>query len=138
MAFCANCGHDLPAAAVSCPECGHPTATSATGGGLITTDLAGFWVRFLAALIDGIITGIVSFRTPLGGIVITFLYHWLLVAFWNGQTLGKKLLNVRVVRSDRGPVDNTAAAIRSGMRLVSGFALLLGFLWAAWDPEKRT
>lgn len=28
--------------------------------------------------------------------VIGFLYYWLLTAFWNGQTLGKKIFRLRV------------------------------------------
>ena len=139
MAYCANCGHELAPGAASCSECGHP-AGAPTG---TTLQYADFWSRFAAALIDsivliipGIIFG-VAFRF-FGGLLLTFLYHWLFVAYWNGFTLGKRALNIRVARPDGSPADSGVAAARSGMRLVSGFALLLGFLWALWDPEKRT
>jgi uncharacterized RDD family membrane protein YckC len=73
-----------------------------------------------------------------GGLVVAFVYHWLMIAYWNGQTLGKRALNIRITRPDGAPVDLGVAAARSAMRLVSGIPLGLGFLWAAWDPEKRT
>ena len=140
MAFCANCGHELAAGAATCPECGHPTGGFAHTAAL---DYADFWSRFAAWLIDGILLIIpsvvfgIGFRYA-GGLTITFLYHWLTVAYWNGQTVGKRLLNIRVTRPDGSPVDIGVAAARAGMRLVSTLALGLGFLWAAWDPEKRT
>jgi uncharacterized RDD family membrane protein YckC len=82
---------------------------------------------------------LVAAREPvIGGIVVGFLYHWLLVAYWDGQTVGKRVVGVRILRPDGSPVDTGTAAARSGMRIVSGFALGLGFLWAVWDPEKRT
>src|SRR3954470_5843278 len=80
--------------------------------------LAGRWRRLFAGVIDAIIVGIVT--SPLssravvyhenGGLkevhvqhiflsgVIGFLYYFLLQAFWNGQTLGKKLFRMRVVQ----------------------------------------
>ena len=138
MAYCANCGHEISDAAVACPECGHPT-------GVVTApaQYADFWSRFAALLIDAVILIIpgaifgVGFRYA-GGFLVTFLYHWLMIAYWNGQTLGKRALNIRILRPDGSSVDAGTAAARSGIRIVSTLALGLGFLWAAWDPEKRT
>lgn len=138
MAFCENCGREVPPEAVACPECGHPTPAAATS----TLQYADFWTRFAGALIDGVIliipSLILSRDVFFGGIVVDFLYHWLLVAYWQGQTVGKRVVGVRVTRPDGTLVDVSVAAARAAMRLVSGFVLLLGFLWAAWDPEKRT
>jgi uncharacterized RDD family membrane protein YckC len=137
MAFCENCGRELPELAAACPACGHPIRTAPT------LELADFWTRFGGALIDALILIVpgllVAAREPvIGGIVVGFLYHWLLVAYWDGQTVGKRVVGVRILRPDGSPVDTGTAAARSGMRIVSGFALGLGFLWAVWDPEKRT
>lgn len=138
MAFCANCGHEISDSAANCPQCGHPTALATAA----TTTYADFWSRFAAALIDAVILFIpgILFGSGrfLGGLAITFLYHWLLVAYWDGQTVGKRALSIRITRPDGAAVDPGVAAARSAMRLVSGLALGLGFLWAAWDPEKRT
>ncbi|MDQ4001563.1 MAG: RDD family protein, partial [Actinomycetota bacterium] len=49
--------------------------------------------------------------------------------YW-GQTLGKKLLGIKVVREDTGAVPGVrAAAIRSVLRLVDGlFSYLVAFI----------
>jgi uncharacterized RDD family membrane protein YckC len=139
MAFCTNCRHEISPLATACPECGHPTGVRAETSG----EYADFWARFGGALLDGLILAVPSFALNLtvpivGGFVIDFLYHWLTVAYWDGQTVGKRVVGVRVTRPDRQPVDPGVAAARAAMRIVSGLALLIGFLWAAWDPERRT
>lgn len=139
MAFCTNCGHEMSDLAVACPQCGQPTGAGATTSG----EYADFWARFAAALIDGLILLIPSFLVSsaipfVGSLAVDFLYHWLMLAYWDGQTIGKRLMRIRITRPDGSPVDPAVAAARSAMRLVSGAALLLGFLWAAWDSERRT
>jgi len=139
--FCRYCGHEIPVAATVCSNCGRATSDETTA--TATLQYADFWSRFAAALIDAVVliipSAVLGVGTRyLGGVVVTFLYHWLVVAYWNGQTLGKRALNIRITRPDGSPVDSGVAAARSGMRIVSGIPLLLGFLWAAWDPEKRT
>jgi uncharacterized RDD family membrane protein YckC len=156
MAYCANCGTNISDVAASCPNCGHPTGAAATSG-----ELAGFWIRFAALFIDGLILAIPSillsfgsfaasgafgrrfgwvgpFPFSFGSLVLSFVYNWLMIGMYNGQTLGKKLLGIRIARPDGTPVDVTVAAVRAGMALVSRLVLSLGYLWAAWDPEKRT
>jgi uncharacterized RDD family membrane protein YckC len=137
MAFCTNCGNQMSDLATACPNCGHPTGVAGP-----TTRYADFWSRFAALLIDAVVLIIPSvvFGSGrfFGGLAVTFLYHRLMIAYWNGQTLGKRALNIRIARPDGSAVDPGVAAARSGMRLVSGLAFGLGFLWAAWDPEKRT
>jgi hypothetical protein len=44
-------------------------------------------------------------------------YHILLEAFWNGQTLGKKALGIRVRMADGSPVTPGAAFMRNVLRL---------------------
>lgn len=137
MAYCSSCGTEISAEAATCPNCGHPTAPP-------VLQYADFWTRLAGALIDGILVGVASYAVRFGaapwltGIFIGFLYHWLTVAYWNGQTVGKRVLNIRVTRPDGSPVDNSVAAGRAAMRIVSGIPFALGFLWAAWDAEKRT
>ena len=75
---------------------------------------AGFWIRFGAALLDGIIIGL-----PLG--IISFLlfgesdtwfttigqnfYSFILPILWVGYTIGKRIVGVRVVKVDGSNVD---------------------------------
>ena len=65
----------------------------------------------------------------------------------NGQTWGKQLLGIRVVRTNRVPLDFTHSAIREA--LVKGLGLglassiipfipyVLDMLWPLWDDENR-
>ncbi|HLW15758.1 MAG TPA: RDD family protein, partial [Actinomycetota bacterium] len=67
-----------------------------------------------------------------------FLYAWLMIGLVNGQTLGAMALGVRVMRTNGDRVDIGRSAARAAMAIVSGLVLGLGYLWAAWDVEKRT
>ncbi|MFZ5767639.1 MAG: RDD family protein [Bacillota bacterium] len=51
-----------------------------------------------------------------------------------GQTAGKRVLGIRVVREDGGPVGFGRALLRETLaRWAAGLVLGLGYLWAAWD-----
>jgi uncharacterized RDD family membrane protein YckC len=158
MPFCSYCGSEISAQAANCPNCGHPNEARGQGPGSSASVqvgvYAGFWRRFLALLLDSLIVGFVAglfFRPEIGleddafrnynygpNGLITFLYHWLMLTFNKGQTIGKLALGIRVTRPDGSRLDIGRAAARQGMAIVSGLAIGLGFLWAAWDPQKRT
>lgn len=137
MAYCANCGHQISEYAHECPNCGHPTGASAS-----PYRLAGFWERVGAAIIDGLVLLAASFvlgsGRAFGGWLVFFLYNWLMIAFNDGRTVGKMALGIRIARPDGSAVDLGTSAARAGMSLVSGLPFGLGYLWAAWDPERRT
>ncbi|MDF2835080.1 MAG: hypothetical protein K0Q63_720 [Paenibacillus sp.] len=70
---------------------------------------AGFWIRFGAIILDGLIIGLPLALLSLiltGGEsadswftnMISFLYSLLLPVFWNGQTIGKKICGIRIIR----------------------------------------
>jgi len=70
---------------------------------------------------------------------IFFGYFILLEAFWNGQTPGKKLLGIRVVRDGGYPIDFGASLIRNLIRvaelLLGGYAL--SAISATLSPENK-
>jgi uncharacterized RDD family membrane protein YckC len=136
MAYCANCGNEISDVAASCPNCGHPTSGTAAGV------YAGFWQRFAGLIIDSLIVGAAGFflgsGRNFGGALIGFLYNWLMIAYNDGRTVGKMALGIRIARPDGSSVDLGTAAARAGMAIVSGLAIGIGYLWAAWDPERRT
>lgn len=57
---------------------------------------------------------------------------------WSGQTPGKKLLGIRVVRTDGSPVDYATAFNRFIGYTISGGVFLIGFLWALFDRNGQT
>lgn len=50
--------------------------------------------------------------------LLFFLYKLLLEAFWNGQTVGKRLVGIRVVKANGLPVDFLQVLVRNLMRPV--------------------
>jgi uncharacterized RDD family membrane protein YckC len=65
------------------------------------------------------------------------LYFSAFLAWGKGQTPGKRLLRLRVVRLDRDPISLWAAFERYG-GYAAGFATgLLGFAQVFWDPNRQ-
>ena len=120
---------------------------SAPSAGAVTSERSGFWRRFAAALIDGILIGIVSgilqaiFGRDAGsglGLLIGLAYFTYFHGS-SGQTPGDSALSIRVVDKDGGgSIGYGRAFIRWLVSLVSGFVLLIGYLWMLWDSEKQT
>jgi uncharacterized RDD family membrane protein YckC len=108
---------------------------------------AGFWRRFGAALIDGILLGVVStiLRYAIGagigtllGIVIAGVYFTYFHGS-TGRTPGDAALSIRVVDIESGQTIGYGRALgRWAMSYVSTVVILLGFLWMLWDPKKQT
>lgn len=108
---------------------------------------AGFWIRFVAYLIDGVILGIVqgilmaifgaqSLTTTILSIIISLLY-----LIWyqsrNGQTLGKKLMGIKVIKVTGAPVTIGTLLLREIIgKAISALILFIGYLMAA-GPKKR-
>jgi uncharacterized RDD family membrane protein YckC len=119
----------------------------------VTTNKAGFWVRFFAILIDsvgiGIVSGILSgfmnastdpfdtsrssLQTLIG--VLYFCYFW--SAQGGGQTLGMRVLNIKVVRTDGSALTILQAFIRYIGLIVSVACIFIGVIWAAFDANKQ-
>src|SRR5665213_1993653 len=111
---------------------------STQGTVTLTSARAGFWRRFVACLIDAILLGIVSgilqaiLGTGAGYVVGTLITIGYFVYFHGttGQTPGDAALSIRVVGKDDGtPIGYGRAFVRWLVSLVSGFVILLGYLW---------
>ena len=132
------------------PGYGQVEPTYGAPGGAPGTALAGFWIRFAGAFIDGILLSIVAailgailgmgtlngrnlLSTLLGAIYFTYFHGT------SGQSLGQKLVNIKVVdETSGGNIDFVRAFIRWLVSLVSGLVIALGYLWMLWDPKKQT
>ena len=110
---------------------------------------ANFGQRLLAYLIDGVIVGIASYVLQLlfgQGAVGQFLTVVLGLAYFvylegspAGQTVGKRVLSIRVVDfQSGGPLGFGKATIRYIARILSGIPCLLGYFWMLWDRERQT
>ena len=133
----------------------------------------GFWLRFVARILDSIIVGIASaiIRIPLalpfltGGLRVGENESGLPVALpaifaiaglgfliqlalglgyemyflsTRGATPGKMALGLKVVRNDGGPISLGLAAGRYFATFLSSLTLLIGYIIAAFDDQKRS
>ena len=61
--FCSKCGATVPEAVAACPACGQPTggvAAPAYAAAVPRVVYAGFWLRFVAWILDRILIGVVT------------------------------------------------------------------------------
>ncbi len=54
----------------------------------------------------------------IGAFVVLWVYWTAMEVFWNGQTLGKRVMHIRVVRKDGAPVTAFESAVRNLLRVV--------------------
>jgi len=117
----------------------------------VTGAKAGFWIRVVAFIIDSIIVGVVNaiiaailssstsgrtgIQTLLG--IIYFTYFWSASSPWPGQTIGDKVLNLRVIRTDGSDLTIVQALIRYVGLFVSFLVIFIGVIWVAFDPNKQ-
>ena len=108
---------------------------------------SGFWRRFAASVLDGIVLGIVygilvAVLHSVGyalGVLISLGYFTYFEGSASGQTLGKRALGIRVLDfGGGGSIGYGRALIRWVGRYVSAIAILLGYLWMLWDKERQT
>jgi uncharacterized RDD family membrane protein YckC len=122
-------------------------ATAGIGSVTVTSARAGFWRRFAAAFVDGILLNIVSWilSAIIGqnpgygiGLLITIGYFTYFHGS-TGQTPGNAALSIRVVDKDGGgSIGYGRAFVRWLVSIVSYLVIFLGFLWMLWDGEKQT
>ena len=141
-------------------------ATEPTAGGRLSGQYAGFLTRAVAFYVDRlIVVVVVAVATFVMGLAIQFfrlsellgfqdmvqavvgilaavlagtfdLFYC--VGFWTlaGQTPGKRLMGLVVVKSDGGPVGPGAALLRWVGYWLSGI-LFLGYLWVLVDNRRQ-
>ena len=124
---------------------------------------AGFFSRFVALLVDSIAISIVggvlawlvglltgntgSFLGMMVGAVgafvsfiLIFLNFFYFSFLWsrNGQSIGMRLLNIKVLKRDGALMGFWSAGFRGTVGYwISGLFFGLGFLWAAFDGNKE-
>ena len=164
--YCARCGNDLsaapgtPQATFPPPPLRPPAPGPVTGAPRVFTAIrpAGFWIRAVAVLIDGVVLivaqgilfgagwmlwgsglsagmavkGATQLFSSLIGAAYTIAFHWI----W-GQTLGKMALQIRVVSMDGGRLSFGQAVGRYFATFLSALILGIGFVMAGVRSDKR-
>lgn len=135
---------------------------SATGPAAASAPKGGFWIRFVAYLIDDIVISVPSLilGATLGafrgtttadhvsaGLVISYLIALVVsigyfIYFWSaggGQTLGMRMFKLRVVKTNGSPVSVGTAALRYVGMIINSiiFGLPIGWIWADFDKNKQ-
>jgi uncharacterized RDD family membrane protein YckC len=128
-------------------------------------ELSGWWSRVGAYLLDAIFTSIVSWVgvgliyggsevlgviLVLAGIVVAFLYFPLTMMREgenNGQSFGKQILGIRVIRDSGESISFGWALLRQFVVIYLLFSVVGGFLfgipwlidvlWPLWDSQNR-
>ncbi|MBC7869206.1 MAG: RDD family protein [Chitinophagaceae bacterium] len=109
-------------------------------------ELADIGERFIALVIDSIIVGIIGgvfgasgnwWGGGLVGFLIGAVYQWYFLTQQNGQTLGKKVMNIRVIKTDGGPIRDADAVLRFIGYYINSVIIGIGWIWALFDKENR-
>jgi uncharacterized RDD family membrane protein YckC len=120
-----------------------------------TTDLfqtepviyAGFWERFGAAFLDGIILMALNYiislllgRTASNvlGIFVGWLYYSLQESGPNQATIGKKEVGLKVVNMEGERISFGQATGRHFAKFLSALIIFIGYLMMIWDEKKQT
>jgi uncharacterized RDD family membrane protein YckC len=151
--FCGNCGAkmDLSLSNV-CPNCGAKSGASKSTAEVSTEssgNYAGFWVRFFAFLIDGVILLIpfaICFgiagqsNTSLGFFlswIVGFAYFAYLESSTRRATFGKQAMGVIVTKMDGSQLTFQEASIRYIAKLLSAVILYIGFIMIGFTEKKQ-
>ncbi len=158
-AYCSTCGREVEPDARFCDNCGAVIDPQAAGSpqyapgipyfdqGVQGVEYMGFWIRLGAAVIDTILLAVVNLIlraiVPNDGVelllsIAAHLGYYIVMTAWRGQTVGKMVVGIQVVDS-QGNIPGIGSVLLREIvgKFLSGIAIGLGYLWVAWDKEKR-
>ena len=161
---CARCGTTLPSDAKFCAACGVRVQDASATGWVPAPPTreyveyrpkfvyAGFWLRFVAFIIDTIVVNVAiavigmavgnkgEDGLSLSGALNLFgnwLYFALLEAGPWQATVGKKVLGLVVVDGRGNPISFGRATGRYFGKVISALTVLIGFLMAGFTTRKQ-
>ena len=108
---------------------------------------AGFWRRvasyfldwififpFLVITVSGFYVVLILPAIAMLALTITNIFFY----FRDGQTIGKKILNIKIISTKTGEKPSALALIgRFFGKIISALPLCLGLLWIGWDDRKQ-
>ncbi|MCT2594534.1 RDD family protein [Streptomyces sp. N2-109] len=118
-------------------------------------DYAGWGSRVGGTIVDGLIAGVPYGVLALAGfamgdsgmiLVVLGVLVYIGVMLWmlyqegtTGQSPGKKMVNVRLVKESTGqPIGFGMAFLRKLAHILDSLACYLGWLWPLWDAKSQT
>lgn len=155
--FCQHCGKSIPILDTEEKPSSSPTsATPVSGLAVPQTKYAGFWLRFLAYLIDSMVIGVglsvlyfalnLHSEMPVPGQGFVFvLLSWAFIWAYHAQmesskyqaTLGKIVVGIIVTDLNGDRISFGKATGRFWGKLVSGLILGIGYLMAGFTKSKQ-
>jgi uncharacterized RDD family membrane protein YckC len=161
--FCPRCGAENPNEYQICRNCGLPLTQAAfVVPQPVAKSYAGFWKRFAAYFLDGIVLNIVvtivSFAAGAGNYyinlngeefsgravavaiisaVLGWLYFTLMESSKTQGTLGKMALSIVVTDLDGKRISFGKANARFWSKIVSAIILCIGFIMAGFTEKKQ-
>jgi len=111
------------------------------------------WIIIHAFAAQGLGYNMASFCRSSGDVIFSYSFisapviwsiSWLIkIAYfagfwkWRGQTPGKMVMGIKVIRTDSSPVSWPHALLRYLGYMVSTMILFIGFIWIAFDGRKQ-
>ncbi len=128
-----------------------------SGGNLSYNGHAGFGIRFVAHLIDGLILslglGIITFATGMNfnsdimeivyspGSLLAFLLTMAYFVYFETSdkqaTIGKSVMGLKVIKQDGTKLTTGDAVVRYLGKILSAFIFMIGFIMVIFDDQKR-
>jgi uncharacterized RDD family membrane protein YckC len=160
MTYCTSCGKKLPVGAKFCSNCRatnkdpvspHGTAAERV---MYESSLQQHWIkRIIAIVIDSIIVGIattiIGYLINLAGIFswlnfpfamgLIYVIYFTIAELSYGYTIGKKLVNLKVVTSDGKKLSLESAFLRNISKIHFIFLILdtIGGFFLSTDPHQK-
>lgn len=171
--FCTKCGSEINSDAKFCGRCGGITEASvsvpqsdtlesvAQGNQAATTRYAGFWIRYAAAFLDGIVTTVLAVVVSMfffllapfsvddelsNGAVIVFLClfwgaifgYFIIFTYKKGATLGKMAVGIKVISADDRRLSLGKIFLRETVGKALSYATLyIGYIMAGFTERKQ-
>jgi uncharacterized RDD family membrane protein YckC len=106
---------------------------------------AGFWIRVLAYLIDGLIllvpASLLRYQLGNGGALLALVVDWIYFAGLESSssraTLGKMIVGVAVSDQNGNQISFGRATGRYFAKIISAITFGIGYLMVAWTDRKR-
>jgi uncharacterized RDD family membrane protein YckC len=113
----------------------------------MSDEIASLDKRFYAVVIDLFVIGVIGaiLAAPTGstqmgqfaGFIVGVIYQWYFLTMQNGQTPGKRIMGIRVVKVDGTPLTTADVIIRYVGYYINSIVFFLGWIWAMFDADKQ-